>query len=116
MWCLDYIQYNIVLKHPKPITVFKGVQFTSRSLSEWKVWKSGQWCHTENFKWLNALRSLPLILCQMGGELFDNLAQGFVVKSLVASPFGKVALINFLNLLPKFSLLPNAVMGTGNLL
>jgi len=27
----------------------------------------------------------------MGGELFDNLAQGFVVKSLVASPLGKVA-------------------------
>lgn len=26
-----------------------------------------------------------------GGELFDNLAQGFVVKSLVVSPLGKVA-------------------------
>lgn len=35
--------------------------------------------------------SLSLILCQTGGELFDNLAQGFIVKSLVASPLGKVA-------------------------
>lgn len=31
---------------------------------------------------------------------FDNLAQGFVVKSLVESPFGKVAFSKF----PKFSL------------
>lgn len=91
MWCLDYIQYYTVLKCPKPVTVFKGVQITSRLLSEWKFWKSGQWCHTENFKWLKCFESLSLIFCQMGGELFDNLAQGFVVKSLVASPLGKVA-------------------------